>query len=354
MVDVHSAEFRAALQRGNCLAGIEQPVRVESGLEGVKLRQFIAAELCAHLVDLLHAHAVFPGDGAAHLDAEVEYPPGEGLGPLEFSGPVGVVEDERVKVAVAGMEYIGHPEVVFLRPHLHPPQHLGQALSGYGAVDAVVIRRDAPHGGKRHLPALPEQQALGFVPGHPDFGGAVPSHHRFHASDLGRGVCLGSVHLAKQDRFGIHRVPAMGKVLGGPDGEIVHHLQPRGDDPVRNDSADSRPGGLHVTEGSQHETGMARHRQQLDRHLQDDAEQSLRPRHHRQEIVARGVGRIGSDGQQFTVHGRHLEAQDVMDSQAVFQAMHATGILRHVAADGAGDLRAWIRSIVQAVRFRGL
>ena len=103
---VQAAEFGAAVQRGHALAGVEQVVRVEGGLDGVELGEFSRLKLHAHLVDLLHAHAVLAGDGAADLDAQFQNLAAEFLGAFQFAGFVGVVEDQRVKIAVASVENI--------------------------------------------------------------------------------------------------------------------------------------------------------------------------------------------------------------------------------------------------------
>ena len=47
-------------------------------------------------------------------------------------------------------------------------------------------------------------------------------------------------------------------------------------------------------------------------------------------------------------HQHQLAAEQVVGGHAVFQAVHAAGILRHVAADRAGDLRGRIGRIVEA------
>ncbi|MNF76378.1 hypothetical protein D3C84_584910 [compost metagenome] len=43
-----------------------------------------------------------------------------------------------------------------------------------------------------------------------------------------------------------------------------------------------------------------------------------------------------------------------MHGQAVLQAVHATGIFRDVATDRTGDLRGWVRRVIQAERRRRL
>ncbi len=53
-------------------------------------------------------------------------------------------------------------------------------------------------------------------------------------------------------------------------------------------------------------------------------------------------------------HRQTAHAQYVVQRQPVFQAMHAAGILGHVAADRARDLARRIRSVVQTMRRRRL
>ena len=58
-MDVHGAQFSTAVQRGHRLARVEQPLRVECPLQGMKLFELRRSELLAHGVDFLHADAVF-------------------------------------------------------------------------------------------------------------------------------------------------------------------------------------------------------------------------------------------------------------------------------------------------------
>ena len=43
-----------------------------------------------------------------------------------------------------------------------------------------------------------------------------------------------------------------------------------------------------------------------------------------------------------------LATEYVVGGHAVFQAMHAAGIFRHVAADRAGNLRGWVRRVIKS------
>ena len=57
---------------------------------------------------------------------------------------------------------------------------------------------------------------------------------------------------------------------------------------------------------------------------------------------------LAADADDLARHQHQLAAQQVVGGHAVFEAVHAAGILRHVAADGAGDLRGRIGRVVEA------
>ena len=86
---------------------------VERALDGMKQRQLGGAELYAHGIDFFNTHAVFAGDGAADIDRQLQDFGAEGLGAFEFAVLVGVVEYERVQVAVAGMKHVHAAQAVF-------------------------------------------------------------------------------------------------------------------------------------------------------------------------------------------------------------------------------------------------
>ncbi len=52
----------------------------------------------------------------------------------------------------------------------------------------------------------------------------------------------------------------------------------------------------------------------------------------------------------FTGHEDQLAAEHIVGGEAIFQAMHAAGILRDIAADRAGDLGGGIGGVVKALR----
>lgn len=129
-VNVHRAEFRAAVQGRDVLAGVEQALRVERRFYRVKQGQLVAVELRAHLIDFLPSHAVFAGDAAADLHAQFQYLPAQRFRPGQFAGLVGVEQDQRMHIAVAGMEHIGHAQAMFGAEAGDAFEHAGQFAAG--------------------------------------------------------------------------------------------------------------------------------------------------------------------------------------------------------------------------------
>ena len=110
----HAAELGAAAQLGEHLAGIEQVVGIEGALHAHLLVEIDLGELHAHQVALLDADAVLAGQHAADPHAEPQDVGAELLGAAQLVGVVGVEQDQRMQVAVAGMEDVDHAQAVRL------------------------------------------------------------------------------------------------------------------------------------------------------------------------------------------------------------------------------------------------
>ena len=82
------------------------------------------------------------------------------LRPLELARHVGVVEDQRVQIAVAGMKHVGDAQPILFRQLAHAGEHARQLLARDGAVHAVIVGRDAADRREGRLAAGPERQPL--------------------------------------------------------------------------------------------------------------------------------------------------------------------------------------------------
>src|SRR5215218_3006643 len=114
-MDVHPAEFGAAMQGGKHLAGVEQSLCVERAFQSLLLIKVDLAEHLGHQVPLLDTDAVFPREYAPKLDTDPQNIGAERLGSLHFPCLVRIVKDQRMQVAVARMKDVGYPQIVFSR-----------------------------------------------------------------------------------------------------------------------------------------------------------------------------------------------------------------------------------------------
>ncbi|MNO05916.1 hypothetical protein D3C81_2274840 [compost metagenome] len=58
---------------------------------------------------------MFSGNAATDLHAQLKDLAAQGFGAIEFAGLVGIEQNQRVHVAVTGMEHVGHPQFVLGR-----------------------------------------------------------------------------------------------------------------------------------------------------------------------------------------------------------------------------------------------
>src|SRR4051812_22868243 len=100
-------EFGAAVQLGKYLARVEQTFAVKGAFQALLLIEIDLAEHRWHQIALLDTDAMLAGQNTADLDAEFEDLGAELLGLFELAGLVGIVKDQRVQVAVTGMEHVG-------------------------------------------------------------------------------------------------------------------------------------------------------------------------------------------------------------------------------------------------------
>jgi hypothetical protein len=157
-----------------------------------------------------------------------------------------------------------------------------------------------------------------------------------------------------QDGLGGQVVAGMHEVLDRRGHRLVHHLQPRRDDAGRDEGSDRVAGLAHIVEAGHQAARQPRLGHQLDGDLGDDRQHALAADDQRQQVQARRVQRLAAELDGLALGGEAAHAQDVVQRQAVLQAMHAAAVLGDVAADGAGDLAARVGRVVQAQRRGGL
>src|SRR5271165_4282336 len=106
-MDMHAAELRAAAELREHFSRVEKALRVEGAFQALLLVEVELGEHGPHEIALLDSNAVLARQHAAHLDAEPQNVGAERFRPVQLSGPVGVVEDQRMQVAVASVKNVG-------------------------------------------------------------------------------------------------------------------------------------------------------------------------------------------------------------------------------------------------------
>src|SRR5690606_5544044 len=118
--DMHAAEFGTAKELRKYLPGIEEVLRIKRALHTHLVVEVDVGEHLRHQVPLLDADPVLAGQHAADLHAQAQYVGAEALRPVELARYIGVVEDQRMQIAVAGVEDIGDPQPIAFGEFPHP------------------------------------------------------------------------------------------------------------------------------------------------------------------------------------------------------------------------------------------
>src|SRR3954468_15373288 len=154
-------------RRRHDLARVGEPAGVERAAQLLERGQVGLVEHLRHVALLVDADPVLAGDRPALGQAREHDLAGQLLGAL---GLALAVADERVQVAVAGVEDVADLQPVLAREGVDALEHLGQPRARDHAVLHVVVRRDAAHGREGGLAHLPEDLTLANVAGDAHLG----------------------------------------------------------------------------------------------------------------------------------------------------------------------------------------
>ena len=145
----------------------------------------------------------------------------------------------------------------------------------------------------------------------------------------------------------------MDEILGRVDRRPVHHFHAARNDAGPDDVGDALPALLARGKADQQRARRLRLLQDAHGDLGDDAEEALRAGHDAEQVVAFRIEMPAAEAHDLAIHQHHLDAEHVVGRQAVFQAVHAAGIFRDIAADRAGDLRGRIGGVIEALLLDG-
>ena len=152
------------LPRGQDLVGVRATRRVERVAQPGLRVEVVGREHQRHGVALLEPDAVLAREHAAGVDARAQDLVAGVVHALPDPRLARVEHDQRVQVAVAGVEHVHHREPLLgARSSYDLAQHVDEPGARDDRVVQVVVGRDAGDRAERRLAALPEQRALGVV-----------------------------------------------------------------------------------------------------------------------------------------------------------------------------------------------
>src|SRR5581483_3509558 len=114
-VHMHFSVLGTTRESWNGLAGIEQSGRIESRLHGEECGALAVGELHAHGVYFFDPNAMLARDRATEPHAKLEDLGTEAIRAVPLARSIGIEQDQRVQVAIAGVKDIHAPQrVAFL------------------------------------------------------------------------------------------------------------------------------------------------------------------------------------------------------------------------------------------------
>ena len=152
--------LRRLCRAASTLPGFNRPAGLNAARTRCHQREIVRRKNQRHEFVFFHADAVFAGERAAHGDAVPHDFAARRDHARELRAIALVEQDQRMKVAVAGMKNIADLQIVFAADFLDAPQSFRQARARNHAVLHVIHRRNAAQRAEGILPALPQQIAF--------------------------------------------------------------------------------------------------------------------------------------------------------------------------------------------------
>ncbi len=289
---------------------------------------------------------MFAGDGTAHFDAEADdFVRGDDCAAKLFFF-ASIEKNDGMQVAVAGVKDVADPQPAGRRELRDPPQHRRQLGPRHDPVLDVVVGADPPHRGERRLAPPPDPRALVALGRDPVLARVELRADPLDRLEILRHLLGTAVELDDQHRAATRRVVRPERRLGRLDRDRVHHLDRRRGDPRADDPRHRLARLVGLDEAGEQRANRRRGTQDPQRQLGRDPERALGADEHAEQI-----GPLVPDRQldQLTVGQHDLRRQDVVDREAVLQAVRAARVLRDVAADRADLLRGRVGRVVEAV-----
>src|SRR5256884_985286 len=227
------ANFAAAFAEREDLAGIEQTSGIEGVVDAAHEVEIGVGKRKRHQLGLFHADAVFAGECATNFHAIADDFRGGLHGMFELPPIARIVENDGMKVAVAGVENIANVETISRADLADAAKRLRKFGARNDAVENIVAGSEAAKSAKGVLAAFPEKFAFGVVAGKADFAGVVGVRNFPDGSSLSRDGLREALDFEEKNRGAVPRETGVAEVFDDTECPAIEHFANRGNDGAR-------------------------------------------------------------------------------------------------------------------------
>ena len=157
----------------------------------------------------------------------------------------------------------------------------------------------------------------------------------------------------EQHRGRIHRIAGVGGLFHHAQHDAVQHLDGHRRDGARRDFGHRVGGRIRGIENCQQRLDQLRLAHQPHHDFRDQRHGAFRAGEQPGEIVARRIQFLAAGGINLAIRRYEFQAQHVVGGDAVGERVRPAGVLRHVAANGAGALAGRIGRVEILPALRG-
>ena len=215
------------------------------------------------------------GDGSSQPYAEPQDLTGEFLCPLKLAIDPAIIENQRVEVAVSGMEYVSYTKAVTRAKLFYFPQRLTKTTTGDHPILHQEVRAEPPGCGKGALPSLPDPGPFLLVLCLDNLAGSGGLDQLKQAKPLRLDLLGRPLELNDQDRGRALGISGIYSRLGRLDRQAVHDLHGSRQQPGSDHQGDRVTRTLKAVVGREDGVVTLRARQQPQGNLERYAEEPL-------------------------------------------------------------------------------
>ena len=336
------------------LSRIRPVVWIEARPHRTHHGQRIVVEHLRHVIQLVQSDPMFAGDRATGLDTRLHDLRHRGVHPLRRAWFVGIVRNIGMEIAVARMKHIAHLDTVSCADAGDDVEYFGKSGARYNGVLHDERGRDATHGPERFLASLPQSHALLVGCGNAHLACCMLVATTADGFHIVFESGFQPVNFAQQNRCGVNRIACrVDGCFDGADGGVIHHLERGRNDAGCDDAGDRTRRVVQTVEVGKECSHRLRQRHEPHPHIGRDTEATFRADKKSQQVVSLSVTIRIAETPNVPVGQYDVECNDMIECDAVLEAVRPTGVLRDIAADGTHRLTGRIGRVVQSQRGDG-